>query len=283
MFQPKASPPFWLKCNNNEKEAILDFLEQEHALQNIGKKFSEISFFSKNDFVLYKNNTNNAIVDNKIESGNLNDKIFMFPKHLYFDHDFEFLRSLREKVLIQNENQFIEIENIKIPYKPFLAWCYELTKKSQSFWQNICPRNLKMLDDCQTHSDWMIGARIFDFVEGWYNNSVFRDKVFDKISEIQIQLFNFSKIILNGSKEKLEGEIIFPSKNQKILPRQIAVIPTAEPEYLEAALSGAGVITENGGTLAHLVNVCRERNVTVIRIEDALTRFKENDWISIDL
>jgi phosphohistidine swiveling domain-containing protein len=261
-------------------------------LKNIAKNEIEaLRQFKKADYQLEERRSENTEHVDSIKLNYNSDKNYLPENDLKLREDLEdqklkLCKELREKILFQNQNEWIEVDSIKIPKKPFVAWSlflnanYDHPKYKE--WNIICPESLKLYEDIPLHSDWMVGAGLFDFESLWYNNEEFRNKIYNKVKNIQIEILGYSFILLSGNKSA-SGFIVFPNKNERIKPNQIAVICSADPEYLEAALSGAGLIVENGGALCHLANVCRESNITVVRAENATELFKLGDRVCLDI
>ena len=95
------------------------------------------------------------------------------------------LNNYKERILKQNDNNFIHLnyifndenKSIQIPTLPFHQWCigsgrltfdddYEYLAKQISDWKCISPIGLKMMNDNNYHSDWVIGAGLDP--EEWY-------------------------------------------------------------------------------------------------------------------
>lgn len=108
----------------------------------------------------------------------------------------------------------------------------------------------------------------------------------EKFSINELRNKEFFKV-LNG-KGKVEGEIYFPKPNEENIPEgKILVIPTASEEYFIPAMGNIEyngcIITEVGSRTAHLVVNSKEFKFNLIIIKDAKNKFKENDYVSIDL
>jgi len=152
-------------------------------------------------------------------------------------------------------------------------------------WKNLC--------DDPYHSDWLIGA-------GFTNPDAMNDNKFintdtrklaaaqalSKIADtlktdIQNQFLGAGATLLSGAGRSF-GKIEFAKPNQPVENGSIAVIPNAGPDYLQAAISAAAVITERGGEMAHLANIGRERNILIVRIDNARKRFLPGMMVEVD-
>ena len=90
----------------------------------------------------------------------------------------------------------------------------------------------------------------------------------------------------------MSGTIVHPKPGEPVAPGSIAVVPNAGPDYqfaMETAnTEGSGgkrglIICETGGKLAHLAVVGREYKCTVLMIPGALSLYKEDQSVWIDL
>lgn len=68
---------------------------------------------------------------------------------------------------------------------------------------------------------------------------------------------------------------VFVHEPQAAHPAGILVLDRAAPEFTDAALRSSAVVVETGSRLAHLVVVCREAGIPVIRVPGGVSLFPE--------
>lgn len=166
----------------------------------------------------------------------------------------------------------------QVPIGPLKQWALRRTAyKFKKEWKPIAQSGLKMMMDDPSHTDWMIGAGI-DL--SFYNEADFRSKQYELMSEIQeIYMKLKSTVLLSGA--DAVGNVVFPEPNAPVNPDQIAIIPHAGVEYMNAFLTAAAVITEAGGAMSHLSVNGLEYNKQLIRVEGARRKFTEGAAICI--
>lgn len=221
------------------------------------------------------------------------------------------LDALKARVLEQAGDDFIEFEvddgrTIRAPRLPFLHWALGIHGRHLlPAWETVAPSGLKWMNDDAYHSDWMLGAGLD--IWSWHGNrrrEVEEDRALiraasDRQWDLQSEMLGFECVVLSGA-GRAEGFVIHPKPNEglnlKLGPNvivshhrdvRVIVIPHAGPEYVQAAeeirLLGGAVITEQGGKMAHLVNIGREQNMKIVRAPDALKSFPDHmTWVTVD-
>lgn len=171
---------------------------------------------------------------------------------------------------------------LKVPHRAFICAALGRAKAHHLMpeYDVRCPSGLKMYNDDRWHSDAWIGAGLKP--EDAYDDDIPEQRLFmDQLYELQRKLLSFSfDVLARGKENYVWGEVTHdPEEASK---DKILVLKTAAPEYAPAALRSKAVIVETGSKLAHLVVVSREDSVSVIRLENALTRFQPGRRVSID-
>lgn len=177
------------------------------------------------------------------------------------------------------------VEMINYPYE--LAQAYALSKTSLSKlaakWIPVSSHDLKMNDDSQLHTDlWL--ALGFNFDGLVYNYKTRENHILSVIvSALQKEVFPLGEFVTLNSAglDSFEGSVV-TANSKEITKNNILVIPHAGPEYELQARKAGLVITEVGGKLAHLVIVGREFGLPLIRIDNAMSLFKDGLHLSIN-
>lgn len=175
-----------------------------------------------------------------------------------------------------------EAVTVMVPTAPFENWAMWRTIGADLAlpWTKVCPSGLKMHGDDAYHTDWMVGAGLeLDAFNA--PGSDLNDRAFERYFALQEEKLKFDAAVLCGSKHAY-GAVVHPKAGESVAQDAIAVIPNAGPRYLQAALTAAGVVVEQGGAMAHLVTIGREQGVTIMRVENARTLYPVGSRVSLD-
>jgi len=174
----------------------------------------------------------------------------------------------------------------RVARNPFLHWAYERRHHQGVLphWPVVCPSGMKMYGDNPMHTDWWVSSGLP--LKAAYDHDHPLNKASWKIAS-KWQYTEGAKCIKLAGKGKVSGPIVFPKANEAVLPGSIAVVSHAGPDYQLALTSackdGTGaVIAQVGGKLAHLAIVSREMGARLVVIDEALTKFKEGELVTID-
>jgi phosphohistidine swiveling domain-containing protein len=142
------------------------------------------------------------------------------------------------------------------------------------------PSGLKLPNDDRAHTDAWIGAGFAP--DSAYDDDMPEQRLFmETMYEVQRQWLSFQiDVLARGSQTYVSGTVIHDPLEAG--PDKILVVASAAPEYAPAAIQCAGVIAETGSKLAHMTIVSREEGVPVVRVADAVNKFKPGSHISID-
>lgn len=159
---------------------------------------------------------------------------------------------------------------VRIPQAPFEHWCLWRGDGAHLAlpWKPVCPSGLKMFGDDPYHSDFLVGSGLGLDAMRDYDSPVSK-AVYDLRREVQKQKLGFKVAVLCGSGTSASLKVVHPKRDQECKPDEVAVIPNAGPHYVAAAMTAGAIICEQGGAMAHLVTVSREKDVKIVRIEKA--------------
>lgn len=175
-----------------------------------------------------------------------------------------------------------------VPRAPFEAWALRRTSGAHLApeWTPVSPSGLKMMGDDPLHSDWMIGAGIQ--IDAMYKLGKEKDKLvkaaYAEMRQIQAEKLNFKCAVLSGSGSSEWSKVSHPKIGDKVSEDAIIVLKNASPKYVDlvAQIKTGAVIVEEGGSVAHLVNVARELGVRIVRVPNARNLYPENSKVSVD-
>lgn len=206
------------------------------------------------------------------------------------------LAQLRERILKQAGDDLLDLSwpatervpagAVKVPRAPFLHWAFARMKMFEQQlppWQTVSPIGLKMMNDDPYHTDWVIGAGLDpdDRALLYYPGPV-ADAAMKLSHELQDKFDEPSDVHVLVDGPHASGTVYHGRKKKPSPDGAIVVLPNLHPDYLEAIADAAAVITEEGGAVAHLAQVGRERNLPIVRIAGAINRFNPGDEVSVD-
>lgn len=182
-------------------------------------------------------------------------------------------------------------EFYRIARVPFLHWAkqYGYHDRNQGGelpeWPRVCPSGLKMGGDNPMHTDWFVSSGLP--LRAAYDH----DHPINKAAWKQASMWEDTeglKCLKLAGKGKVTGPVVFPKAGEGVFAGSIAVVSHAGPDY-ELALRTAckndtgAVIAAVGGKLAHLAIVSRELGARLVVVDEALSKFKEGELVTLDL
>lgn len=205
------------------------------------------------------------------------------------------IAQLREMILKQAGSDLLDLSweatdrvpagSVKVPRAPFLHWAFARMKMFEAQlppWQTVSPIGLKMMNDDPFHTDWVIGAGLDpDDRSLLYYPGPVGDAAMKLSHELQDKFDEPSDVHVLVDGPYASGTVYHGKKKKPSPDGAIVVLPNLHPDYLEAIADAAAVITEEGGAVAHLAQVGRERNLPIVRIAGALERFDEGIEVSV--
>lgn len=173
-----------------------------------------------------------------------------------------------------------------VPTAPFENWSVWRTDGAHLAkpWTPVCPSGLKMMGDDPYHTDWITGAGLgLDWMSDL--NGPRHRAAWDARDDAQERLLGFKVGVLCGE-GRAEGKVVHVKKGQGLPEGCIGIIRNAGPDYVQAAYDaikyGTALITENGGSMAHLVTVGRGEGLRLVRVPDARKAFPEGVTVSVN-
>jgi phosphohistidine swiveling domain-containing protein len=178
---------------------------------------------------------------------------------------------------------------VKVPAAPFLNWASRSTSMDTHSalpkWPPVSPSGMKMGGDNPHHTDWWLGAGLP------------LRAAYDMDHPVNKAAWRFATGLARGEghdcvrlagEGTVFGQVVFPKPNEAVPEGSIAVVPYAGVDYeiamLSACKGGRGaVVSAVGGKLAHLATVGRETSCRVLVVDDAMTAFKEGQFVTINL
>lgn len=203
------------------------------------------------------------------------------------DNDY---KELRDAIKKQAGNDFTEIKVgdrvYRIPRAPFEHWCLSRHAPSHLLpkWETLSPSGLKMVGDDPYHSDWMLGADLdLDYdavnVEEGLGKAIWEHRL-----ELMRTRLNFKCDVLSGSGSTDYLKVLHPGENDTIPGDCVIILPNAHPRFLPliAQITTGAVIVEQGGSVAHLVNIAREQNIKIVRVPKARKLYSTFSTVMVD-
>jgi phosphohistidine swiveling domain-containing protein len=198
------------------------------------------------------------------------------------------LLDLSWNVVMNHDNTEVRVPAgaVKVPRAPFLHWAFARMKMFEEQlppWQTVCPPGMKMMNDDPYHTDWVVGAGLDpDDRSLLYYPGPVADAAMQLAHELQDKFDKPSPIHVLVDGPHAIGPVHHGKRKKPCPAGAIVVLPNLHPDYVITIEDAVGVITEEGGAVAHLAQVGRERNLPIVRIENALKRFAPDEQIVID-
>lgn len=193
------------------------------------------------------------------------------------------LRDLQAKILAQANGDLFELrwtddkgEHLAhVPRAPFENHALNRTvlKDKAPPWTLVClGLNKRYSNDDPYHTDWMVGAGLFDF-DLTYDNEPFKQAEWDAKKAVQERVGSFKVAVLGGARSAF-GTVVQPGFDEDVPEDSIVVLPSLDPRYLRATLNAAGIVTEEGGALAHIAQIAIERGIPIMREPGATSKYQ---------
>jgi len=203
------------------------------------------------------------------------------------------LREYQQEILKQAAGDLFELKwetpegprSAMVPRAPFECQILKRTslRDLAAPWKPVCPQGLKMMMDDPYHTDWMVGAGLFDFAEWYEVNSPLNRAAWEAGREIQKRLGSFQCAVLHdpGALGEIFGMAVAPGTETDCAA--ILVLPNLDPKYLEDMCRPniRAIITGAGGAAAHLAQVAMERQIPIVRVEGDVEKYPVGNFYTI--
>lgn len=177
-----------------------------------------------------------------------------------------------------------------IPRAPFLIWAFTRLawlKMKMPTWKTVSPSGMKMQMDDAHHTDWIIGGGFDPRNREFYWGGVYakaaeelRGRLQDEHDDRQRAEEEAVTTLITGP--TVQGYVHYGRLNKPAPAGSVVVLPNLSPKYLVTVSVAAAVITEEGGEVAHLAQIGRERGLPMVRRPDALAMFNEHDLVEVN-
>jgi len=179
-------------------------------------------------------------------------------------------------------------EVYRVARAPFQIWAQQYGRSKVGVlpeWKVVCPSGLKMGSDNPMHTDWWVSSGLP--FRAAYDHEHPLNKAAWKLA-YQWQAVEGEKCLKLAGSGKVTGPVVFPKAGEAVLAGSIAVVSHAGPDYELALMSACkndtgAVIAQVGGKLAHLAIVSRELGARLVVVDEAMTKFKEGELVTLNL
>lgn len=180
------------------------------------------------------------------------------------------LQEMAAKIREQAGDDWLQVnDELKVPRAPFENWCLWRGDGAHLAmpWKCVAPSGLKMFGDDPYHTDFMLGAGLE--LDAMRDDNELSRQIWDLRHKVQEEKLGFKCAVLCGTGVSAELKAVHPKPGESCEQDEVAVIPNAGPDYVAAANTAGAVITEQGGAMAHLVTVNREKDTKIVRVPKA--------------
>lgn len=251
VFEPGAPPPFWWTENTDPQVAVSEYLQVGRRLQ---VESAEPAADRHGDDVWGWGAVEDYYRDLEENEG---------------------IEKVRAKIIEQAGDDVFALDLsdgsvAMVPSAPFHNWVFQFSDTPTLPWTTVSVEGWKCAGDDPNHTDWFLGA-------GGDLQEVYGSPLQLAASRKRSQM--------RQSANNLEGFILAPggALDHAIVGIEVLVLGDLRPENAELITPQVRVIiTEEGGALAHTVNVARSRNVIVIRHADARAKFPRGTVLDIN-
>jgi hypothetical protein len=276
LFENVASPPFWMvedmaARNKTPQDALDDFYLNDRRPEARG----HYSWYGETKDILEKAKDTKSMLKALRET---HEPVTPLPKPKVSREQEE--ARLRAEIIKQAGDNWYTFKHgdkdIRVPEAPFVHWCLSRTAGAHLAppWEVVSPSGLKMCMDDPYHTDWMLGAGLELTAMFGMEPGCLSDAAYAARRDVQEKYLGFKCAVLSGRGTTEDWESVLHPKEGDIVPENaVIILPSADPKYvgLVAQIKTGAVIVERGGSVAHLANVARERDVRMVRVEKART------------
>lgn len=208
---------------------------------------------------------------------------------------------MRERIMEQAE-ELVTIRTEKgdgydVPKRALHCFAMDRTagRHLKPDWEPVSRPGMKMQMDCRYHTDCVIAAGFgpedwrssFSPSENQERYREFDAAIRKKRFDLQQELLGFGSAVLHDAGAVRSAVAIWPEVNgndtYEVAKARVLVLPDALPKWAKHITEDVkGIVVEKGGELTHLAQVGREQGVTVMRVEDARSKFLPAACISLE-
>jgi phosphohistidine swiveling domain-containing protein len=176
---------------------------------------------------------------------------------------------------------------LRAPGRAMVAYALSTTQAShlRPTYTPFSPHHLKMDHDNPYHSDAWLGCGL-ELGIVVYDRQDIRNAAFSELAyQIQRDLLKYRvHVLTSGGIKRCWGKVVTENDDiERVTAETILVVKSAGVENELAALRAGAVICETGGPLAHLVTVCRERSIPIVRLDKATQTYRSGMTLTLDL
>lgn len=284
IFEPCSERPHWLPVLRDEATAIADFIAAKRPLE----ERSHSKWYPHHESPRVSGRVWSKRIPEEVqrEIDRLEDERFELMKA---ERALE-IEQLRMKILDQAGDDLIPLSWLEgtterivlIPRAPFLHWAVGRSRKARTLcppWTPCSPTGLKMQLDDPWHTDWMIAAEL-DLGSSYHSHPA--QGAASALGWKMARELTQADCIVLAEGPLVHARVFHGKRKQRGAIGCIAVLPNLHPDYLETVADVAAIITEEGGAMAHLVQINRERSLPIVRMVGALKRFPEGALVTVD-
>ena len=213
---------------------------------------------------------------------------------------FKYNENIRRKVLKQAAGDMMDLHTADgrkvatVPRAPFTVWALNRTslKHLAPPWKTVAPPGLKLQMDEPAHTDWFFGATIYitpdERVRARFPHAETLDEAKELASAWGVKLgrydFDYNGLLNEASHHEMwelqerlgdfETPVVVDAGDVTgTVGKEIVVLPDLSPDHVGKITKARGIITQVGGKVAHIAQLALERSITIMRVDDAVTRF----------
>lgn len=221
---------------------------------------------------------------------------------------FKFNEDIRRKVLKQAKGDMMDLHTADgrkiatVPRAPFMVWALGRTslKHLAPPWETVSPPGLKLQMDEPAHTDWFYGATIYitpdERVRARFPHAETLDEAKELAQAWGVKLgrydFDYNGLLHEASNHEMfelqdrlgnfETPVVVDAGDVTgTVGKEIVVLPDLSPAHVAKIVKAKGIITQVGGKVAHIAQLALERSITIMRVDDAVTRFPEGTKLTL--
>lgn len=177
--------------------------------------------------------------------------------------------------------------SLRAPGRAMVAYALSTTPAAHlgPAYTPFSPQHLKMDNDNPYHSDAWLGCGLELGIVVYDRQDIRNTAFYELAYQIQHELLKYQvHVLTSGGVKRCSGKVVTEKDDiARVNSETILVVKTAGVEHELAALRAGAVISETGGPLAHLVTVCRERGIPIVRMDKATQTYRSGMTLALDL